>query len=41
MAIDHMISLLKPEKVYAKKLVRGMGEFEVETPEIKQAVLAK
>jgi S-adenosylmethionine decarboxylase len=41
LAIDHMISVLKPEKVYAKKLVRGMGELQVETPEIKQAVLAK
>jgi S-adenosylmethionine decarboxylase len=36
-----MISVLKPDKVYAKKLIRGLGELQVETPEIKQAVLAK
>lgn len=38
-AIDAMISALKPEKVYAKKLVRGLGELEVETPTFKQAQL--
>ncbi|PCK70757.1 S-adenosylmethionine decarboxylase proenzyme-like protein [Paenibacillus larvae subsp. larvae B-3650] len=35
LAIDYMVSVLKPEKVYAKKLVRGMGEFQVETPVVK------
>jgi S-adenosylmethionine decarboxylase len=40
-AIDYMISVLKPEKVYAKKLVRGIGELEVVEPEIKVAELTK
>ncbi|CAJ1001924.1 MULTISPECIES: adenosylmethionine decarboxylase [Bacillales] len=34
-AIDYLISVLKPEKVYAKKLVRGTGELQVSEPEIK------
>jgi S-adenosylmethionine decarboxylase len=41
LAIDFMVSVLNPEKVYAKKLVRGMGEMQVETPEMKQAALVK
>jgi S-adenosylmethionine decarboxylase len=41
LAIDFMVSVLKPEKVYAKKLVRGIGEVLVETPEMKQAALVK
>jgi S-adenosylmethionine decarboxylase len=41
LAIDFMVSVLKPEKVYAKKLVRGMGELQVETPAMEQAGLAK
>jgi S-adenosylmethionine decarboxylase len=41
LAIDFMVSVLKPEKVYAKKLVRGMGELQVETPAMEQAELAK
>ena len=40
LAIDYMVSVLKPEKVYAKKLVRGMGEMQVVEPEIKVAELA-
>lgn len=32
MAIDYLVSVLKPEKTYAKKLVRGLGELQVETP---------
>lgn len=40
-AIDYMISVLKPEVAHAKKLVRGMGELKVETPEIKLAELVK
>ncbi|WP_232698337.1 adenosylmethionine decarboxylase [Brevibacillus daliensis] len=35
LAIDYMVSVLQPEKVYAKKLVRGMGEMEVVEPEMK------
>lgn len=41
LAIDFMVSVLRPEKVYAKKLVRGLGEMQVETPEFKQAELVK
>lgn len=32
LAIDYLVSVLKPEKTYAKKLVRGLGELQVETP---------
>ncbi|GIO66124.1 adenosylmethionine decarboxylase [Paenibacillus sp. FSL M7-1455] len=39
LAIDYLVSVLKPEKTYAKKLVRGLGELKVETPEFKQAEL--
>jgi S-adenosylmethionine decarboxylase len=35
-AIDYMVSVLKPEYVHAKKLIRGIGEMQVENPEIKQ-----
>lgn len=34
LAIDYLVSVLKPEKTYAKKLVRGLGEMKVETPEM-------
>lgn len=34
-AIDYMIQILRPDKVYAKKLVRGLGELEVVDPEMK------
>ncbi|MGZ9585151.1 adenosylmethionine decarboxylase [Paenibacillus marinisediminis] len=34
LAIDYLVSVLKPEKTYAKKLVRGLGELKVETPEM-------
>ncbi|ANY72408.1 MULTISPECIES: adenosylmethionine decarboxylase [Paenibacillus] len=39
LAIDYLVSVLKPEKCYAKKLVRGLGEMKVETPEMKLAEL--
>lgn len=38
-AIDYLIGILKPERTYAKKLVRGVGEMKVENPPIKQAEL--
>jgi S-adenosylmethionine decarboxylase len=41
LAIDYMVSVLKPETTHAKKLIRGMGELVVETPVIKQAQLIK
>jgi S-adenosylmethionine decarboxylase len=40
-AIDYLVSVLKPEKTYAKKLIRGLGEMTVESPVMQQAVLAK
>ncbi|WP_312113974.1 adenosylmethionine decarboxylase [Brevibacillus reuszeri] len=39
-AIDYLVSVLKPEKTYAKKLVRGTGELQVVEPEMKVAELA-
>ncbi|TJY41460.1 adenosylmethionine decarboxylase [Cohnella pontilimi] len=38
-AIDYLVSVLKPERTYAKKLVRGLGEMQVEEPVMKQAEL--
>ncbi|MHA7582128.1 adenosylmethionine decarboxylase [Paenibacillus vandeheii] len=35
LAIDYLVSVLNPEKTYAKKLIRGLGELQVETPEMK------
>jgi len=40
-AIDYMVSVLKPEKVYAKKLVRGTGELQVVDPEVKVPDMVK
>ncbi|CAM5786717.1 MULTISPECIES: adenosylmethionine decarboxylase [Brevibacillus] len=39
-AIDYLVSVLRPEKVYAKKLVRGTGELQVVEPEMKPAQVA-
>lgn len=38
LAIDYLVSVLNPEKTYAKKLIRGLGELEVETPVVNQQV---
>ncbi|BFH67291.1 MAG: adenosylmethionine decarboxylase [Paenibacillus dendritiformis] len=40
LAIDYLVSVLKPERTYAKKLIRGLGEMEVVTPDmdVKQFV---
>lgn len=35
-AIDYMVSVLAPEKYYVKKLIRGVGEMEVVTPEVNR-----
>lgn len=35
LAIDYLVSVLKPEKTYAKKLVRGLGELQVVTPTVQ------
>ncbi|WP_025717708.1 adenosylmethionine decarboxylase [Paenibacillus brasilensis] len=39
LAIDYLVSVLKPERTYAKKLIRGLGELQVESPESKHAEL--
>jgi len=39
LAIDYLVSVLKPKTTHAKKLIRGVGEMTVETPVIKQAEL--
>ncbi|GAA0137866.1 adenosylmethionine decarboxylase [Paenibacillus sp. YSY-4.3] len=39
LAIDYLVSVLKPEKMYAKKIIRGLGELEVVTPVINQVEL--
>src|SRR5690606_22971135 len=31
-AVDRLMEVLKPERVHAKKLIRGLGEISVETP---------
>lgn len=41
LAIDYMLSVLKPETAHAKKLVRGMGELQVEEPEMNPIELVK
>ncbi|WP_025028186.1 adenosylmethionine decarboxylase [Caldalkalibacillus mannanilyticus] len=33
-AIDFMVKVLQPKKAYARKIIRGVGELEVVTPEI-------
>lgn len=33
-AIDHMVKALRPSKVYARKLIRGVGELKVEEASI-------
>jgi S-adenosylmethionine decarboxylase len=38
-AIDYLVAVLKPERTYAKKLVRGIGEMRVEEPAMKQPEL--
>ncbi|WCK53113.1 adenosylmethionine decarboxylase [Aneurinibacillus sp. Ricciae_BoGa-3] len=38
-AIDYLVSILEPKEFHAKKLIRGIGEMEVVTPEVKKAVI--
>jgi len=40
LAIDYLVDVLKPERTYAKKFIRGLGELRVEEP-IAQAELVK
>ena len=39
LAIDYLISVLKPRTTHAKKLVRGVGEIRVETPVMRDVEL--
>ncbi|MBM7563798.1 adenosylmethionine decarboxylase [Paenibacillus sacheonensis] len=39
LAIDYMMSVLKPKMMHAKKLVRGMGELQVVEADMKQVEL--
>lgn len=39
LAIDYLVSVLKPEKMYAKKIIRGLGELEVVTLVMNQVEL--
>jgi S-adenosylmethionine decarboxylase len=41
LAIGHMMSVLQPREVHAKKLIRGIGEMKVETPAVAQMELVK
>ncbi|WP_048602038.1 adenosylmethionine decarboxylase [Rubeoparvulum massiliense] len=34
-AVDHIIEALQPERVYGKKLIRGVGEMDVVEPHIQ------
>jgi S-adenosylmethionine decarboxylase len=40
-AIEFMVKALKPGKVYARKLIRGLGEMEVVNPEIVKETVSK
>jgi len=40
-AIEYLVKILNPEKVYARKIIRGVGEMEVVVPNVaKEAVPA-
>ncbi|MFS0727345.1 adenosylmethionine decarboxylase [Paenibacillus sp. 1P07SE] len=39
LAIDYMLAVLKPTSTHAKKLIRGLGELQVEEPQMKQTEL--
>ncbi|MDQ0090843.1 S-adenosylmethionine decarboxylase [Paenibacillus anaericanus] len=39
LAIDYLVSVLKPDKIFAKQLIRGLGELEVVTPVMNQVEL--
>jgi S-adenosylmethionine decarboxylase len=41
LAVDYLISVLKPARTYAKKLIRGVGEIAVEAADGTNAVSAK
>lgn len=38
-AIEYLVKILNPEKTYARKIIRGVGEMEVVTPDlVKESV---
>jgi len=39
LAVDYLVSVLKPEKTYTKKLIRGLGDIQVEEPQIQAAAV--
>jgi len=40
-AVDRLMEVLKPERVHAKKLIRGLGEISVETPDMNKVAVAR
>ncbi|WP_027416696.1 adenosylmethionine decarboxylase [Aneurinibacillus terranovensis] len=39
LAIDYLVSILQPKQYHAKKMVRGIGEIEILTPQVKRMSL--
>ena len=39
LAVDYLVSVLRPKKTYAKKLIRGLGDIQVEEPKIQAATV--
>lgn len=40
-AIDKLLEALQPERIHAKKLIRGLGNIKVETPVMQQLEMAR
>jgi len=40
-AIEFMVKMLKPEKTYSRKLIRGVGDMEVVTPDMANELVKK
>lgn len=40
-AVNRLMEVLKPERVHAKKLIRGLGEITVEAPDMHKLALAR
>lgn len=38
-AIEYLVKILNPEKAYARKIIRGVGEMEVVTPDLVKEAL--
>mgnify|MGYP001210657098 CR=1 FL=1 len=41
LAVNYLVSVLKPKKAHAKKLIRGMGEIDVVDPVLTSAEYAE